>query len=58
MLDYSALGGDPPSPEAPKYICPVPGHDYTRRIQKIGEDPGVCPKHKKALIPIQEKESR
>lgn len=54
-LDDSALGGDVPSPEARKFICPVPDHDYVVRIQSAGEDPGLCPVHMVALIPYDQK---
>jgi len=54
-MEYSGLGGNVSSPDAQKYICPVPGHDFTRRIQKAGEDPGSCPTHNVALIPFEQK---
>lgn len=54
-VDFSILAGDPSSPDALKFICPEPNHDFTRRIQKIGQDPGICPYHKKPLIPIAKK---
>jgi hypothetical protein len=53
--DFSPLAGNPASPNARKYICPVPGHDFIRRIQKAGDDPGMCPEHNVALIPVNEK---
>ncbi len=54
-MDFSQLGGDVNSPSARQFICPEPGHNYINRIQKIGENPGICPIHKVALIPINQK---
>ena len=58
--NFSPLAGypsnvPPPSLNPLKYICPESGHNFIRLIQKIGQDPGVCPDHKKPLIPIGKK---
>jgi len=55
LSDYSGLIGNPSSPKAQTFICPRPGHDFTRRIQKVGEDPGFCPEHNLHLIPVDQK---
>lgn len=52
---YQPFGGDRSSPDAIKYMCPEPGHNFIRRIQRAGEDPGNCPIHHVPLIPINEK---
>jgi hypothetical protein len=54
-MDFSQLAGNVTPPSAQKFICPVPGHNHINRIQKAGEDPGDCPVHKVALIPIDQK---
>jgi hypothetical protein len=54
-MGYSPLAGGVNSPNARKFICPVPGHNYINRIQKVGEDPGMCPMHNLALIPFDQK---
>lgn len=38
---------------APKFVCPE--CEFTRRIQKAGQDPGLCPVHGLRLIPLAEK---
>jgi hypothetical protein len=47
---YSPLSGNPSVIPAKKYVCPVKEHNYTKRIAKVGEDPGKCPKHNLPLI--------
>lgn len=55
--NYTGLGGNPSQPpKARKFICPELGHNFTRHIQKAGEDPGVCPVHNLPLIPLDQKE--
>ncbi len=54
-MDFSQLAGNVTSPATKKFVCPVPGHNYINRIQKIGEDPGMCPVHKVALVAIDQK---
>lgn len=49
---YSPSAGDVSSPRAPKFICPECG--FTRYLQKAGEDPGVCPKDGRPLVPFVE----
>lgn len=52
MGGYSPSAGDVSSPGAPKFICPECG--FTRYLQKAGEDPGVCPKDGRPLVPFVE----
>ncbi len=47
---YLPLGGDPEPPSAQKFVCPMAGHDFSKRISKAGEDPGNCPVHNLPLI--------
>jgi hypothetical protein len=54
-LGYPPLGGYPNPPPALKYVCPVEGHEYSRRISKLGEEPGRCPQHHVPLILDSEK---
>lgn len=51
---YSPSAGDVSSPGARKFICPECG--FTRYLQKAGEDPGVCPKDGRPLVPFVEQE--
>ena len=54
-LGYAPLGGDTISktPNKHKYACPE--CDFILYIQKNGQDPGICPIHKKTLIPLSKK---
>lgn len=55
--NYMGLGGNPSlPPKVRKFVCPELGHNFTRHIQKAGEDPGVCPVHNLPLIPLNQKE--
>lgn len=55
FVRYLPLGGNPKPIPAQKYVCPVEGHDYSKRISKAGEDAGNCPEHKVPLILASEK---
>lgn len=50
---YVSLPGDVSSLDARKFVCPQCA--FTRRIQKAGQDPGLCPVHGLRLIPLAEK---
>lgn len=49
---FAPLGGEPVA-SAGKYVCPQ--CDYTRYLQKAGEEPGECPEHHIPLIPYEQK---
>ena len=57
LRSYSPPAGNPDSPSTKKFVCPIQGHSYVRRIQNVGEDPGQCPEHQVPLIPFDEKPS-
>jgi hypothetical protein len=55
LAGYSPPGGNVRPVPALKFVCPVEGHHYSRRISKAGEDPGECPIHHQSLIPASSK---
>jgi len=47
------IPGLPDSTPGLTYVCPQ--CDYSRTLGEVGEDPGECPTHHKALIPQAQK---